>query len=299
LLARGSATTIAGGALHTIHVPDMTRRMLPVSSRMYPNWLCRTLEGLRFVGAAVVTDVLDPALLERIRTAMYAAREQILRDVGKERLDRAREVGVMRVMMDRDPVFLELLSLPEIVAVVDAVVSDTSIMHLQNGLILPPYDGSASDVLQYTFHRDFPRYMDGYVASINAMLTIDAFTAENGGTLVVPGTHQRPGEPSQDFLRELAIPVECPAGSMFVFDSTLWHASGRNSSDRDRLAINHMFTRSFFKQQIDYVRALGEECVLEQPPRTQQLLGWYTRVVTCSDEYYRPTEDRLYRAGQG
>jgi ectoine hydroxylase-related dioxygenase (phytanoyl-CoA dioxygenase family) len=277
----------------------MTRPMLPVSSRMNSNWLSRTLEALQYVGAAIVTDVLEPDLLTRIRAAMYATQEHILREVGKERLDRAREVGVMRVMMDRDPVFLELLSLPEMVAVADAIVSDTSVMHLQNGLILPPYDGSASDVLQYTFHRDFPRYMDGYVASVNAMLTIDPFTAENGGTLVVPGTHQRPGAPSQDFLGEMAIPVECPAGSMFVFDSTLWHASGRNNSNRDRLAINHMFTRSFFKQQIDYVRALGDDCVLEQPSRTQQLLGWYTRVVTCSDEYYRPTEDRLYRAGQG
>jgi ectoine hydroxylase-related dioxygenase (phytanoyl-CoA dioxygenase family) len=116
---------------------------------------------------------------------------------------------------------------------------------------------------------------------------------------VVPGSHQRPGRPGQRFLESATVSVQCPAGSMFVFDSTLWHAAGRNTTDRDRLAINHMFTRSFFKQQIDYVRALGDEFVLSLPPRTQQLLGWYTRVVTSSDEYYRPTEERLYRAGQG
>jgi len=39
------------------------------------------------------------------------------------------------------------------------------------------------------------------------------------------------------------------------------------------LAINHQFTRSFFKQQIDYIRALGDAVILEQPARTQQLLG--------------------------
>jgi ectoine hydroxylase-related dioxygenase (phytanoyl-CoA dioxygenase family) len=86
---------------------------------------------------------------------------------------------------------------------------------------------------------------------------------------------------------------------MLVFDSTLWHAAGANTSGRDRVAINHQFTRSFFKQQVDYVRALGDEIVLAQQPRTQQLLGWYTRVVKSLDEYYRPAEERLYRGGQG
>ena len=39
--------------------------------------------------------------------------------------------------------------------------------------------------------------------------------------------------------------------------------------------------------------------VKAQAPRTQQLLGWYTRVVTSLDEFYRPADERLYRSGQG
>jgi ectoine hydroxylase-related dioxygenase (phytanoyl-CoA dioxygenase family) len=273
--------------------------MLFVNSKTDADWLPETLEGLRYAGAAIVTDVLAPDLIERVREAMYRTQTLTLQEIGEDRLDRAGEVGVMRLMMSYDPIFLELLQLPEILAVIDNTVSDTAIMHLQNGFILPPFNGAESDVFQYTFHKDFPRYMEGYVASVNTILAIDEFTALNGGTLVVPGTHQRPGHPGQRFLEATSVAVECPAGSMLVFDSTLWHASGRNTTDRDRLAINQMFTRSFFKQQIDYVRALGEDLVLAQPPRTQQLLGWYTRVVTSSDEYYRPTEERLYRAGQG
>ena len=273
--------------------------MLFTNSKNEPDWLTNTLDGLRYAGAAIVTDVLSPDLVERIRSAMYEAQARTIDDVGQDRLDRAGEVGVMRVMMSYDPVFAELLELPELLAVVDNAVAPTAVMHLQNGFILPPFAGTVDGVDQFKFHMDFPRYMDGYVASVNAMLAIDPFTSQNGGTLVVPGTHQRPGRPGQKFLDSTCVNVECPAGSMFVFDSTLWHASGRNMTDRDRLAINHMFTRSFFKQQIDYVRALGEESVLRRPARTQQLLGWYTRVVTSLDEYYRPADDRLYRSGQG
>jgi ectoine hydroxylase-related dioxygenase (phytanoyl-CoA dioxygenase family) len=95
------------------------------------------------------------------------------------------------------------------------------------------------------------------------------------------------------------VSAECPPGSMIVFDSTLLHAAGLNRSSLDRTAINQQFTRSWIKQQVDYVRALGDEFVIAQRPRTQQLLGWYTRAVTSLDEYYRPPEERLYRAGQG
>jgi ectoine hydroxylase-related dioxygenase (phytanoyl-CoA dioxygenase family) len=115
----------------------------------------------------------------------------------------------------------------------------------------------------------------------------------------LPGSHQRANSPSPDLIAAEAVPVECEAGAMLVFDSTLWHAAGSNVSGRDRLAVNQQFTRSWIKQQIDYVRALGLDAVLTQRPRTQQLLGAYTRVVTSLDEYYRPEDQRLYRRGQG
>jgi len=264
-------------------------------------WLTSAIGRLRDVGYAVVEGVLEGERLKRGEQGLYDVQHAIHEEVGPYRLTQAGELGVLRIMARFDPWFLTLLETPEMLAVVDATVSDTAILHLQNGFILPPAsdpeDGGAT--FQQTFHRDFPRYLDGYVASVNALLTFVDFSADNGGTLVVPGSHQRPDAPDTDYMPEAAVAVECPAGSMVLFDSTLWHAAGVNRSGEDRLAVNHQFTRSWIKQQIDYVRALGDELVLAQPPRTQQLLGWYTRVVTSLDEYYRPAEERLYRAGQG
>jgi ectoine hydroxylase-related dioxygenase (phytanoyl-CoA dioxygenase family) len=65
------------------------------------------------------------------------------------------------------------------------------------------------------------------------------------------------------------------------------------------MAINHQFTRSYLKQQIAYVFALGHGAMTALRPRTQQLLGYYTRLVTSLDEYYRPEARRRYRKGQG
>jgi ectoine hydroxylase-related dioxygenase (phytanoyl-CoA dioxygenase family) len=273
--------------------------MLAINHTSQPDWLILTTEAIRIMGCAVVTGVVPPPMVSDVRAALYVAQQRIKAEVGDERLMLAGEIGVLRLLPLYDQTFRDLLAQPDVLAIVDSVLGDTSILHLQNGFILPPDEAVNQTGFQHSFHRDFPRYLNGYVASLNVMLVLDDFTALNGGTLVVPGTHQRSVRPEQVYLEKFAMPVECPAGSLIVFDSTLWHAAGQNRSEKDRLAINHQFTRSFFKQQIDYVRALGDEMVISQPARTQQLLGWYTRVVTSLDEYYRPAEERLYRSGQG
>jgi len=261
-------------------------------------WLPLTLEALSDAGCAIVTDVVDSDTLEQTRDASRETQKRIRADVGEDRLERAGELGVLRLMLAYEPFFIRYLELPEVLAVVDATVSETAILHLQNGLVLPPVTNDTPDVFQLRFHMDFPRVV-GELMSINTFFAIDEFTVENGGTILAPGTHQARTSPSQEYLSSVAVAAECPPGSMIVFDSTLWHAAGRNLSDRDRIAINQQFTRSYIKQQVDYVRALGDDFVLAQRPRTQQLLGWYTRVVTSLDEYYRPPEERLYRSGQG
>jgi ectoine hydroxylase-related dioxygenase (phytanoyl-CoA dioxygenase family) len=258
------------------------------------------VDKVRSDGFAIVEAVIYRDMLDETRRRMYAVRECIVREVGEDRLQRAGELGVLRLMMRFDPFFLRFLELPEVLSVVDATVAPTAILHLQNGFILPSFASSDGPrVFQNSYHQDFPRVLNGYAASINVLFAIDEFTRENGATWVVPGTQHTSEPPSADRVAASAVPVECSAGSMIVFDSTLWHAAGRNTSGADRLAINHQFTRSWIKQQIDYVRALGDEVVETQRPRTQQLLGWYTRVVTNLDEYYQPTERRLYRKGQG
>ncbi len=269
--------------------------------KLASNWLDLALHDLRYLGYHVVTGVLDDAMLSETRDALYRVQDAIEAEIGTDRLDRAGELGVMRGMMKYEPFFTRFLEIPALLEVVDACIAPTAILHLQNGFILPsaPKAGDTPSVFQNRFHRDFPRHLEGYVASLNALICISDFTPTTGGTVIVPGTHQRAERPSDEYIAANAMDVECPAGSMILFDSTLWHAAGRNTSGADRLAINHQFTRSFLKQQIDYVRLLGDAGVQSLPERSRQLLGWYTRIPTSLDEYYQPPERRLYRGGQG
>lgn len=263
------------------------------------DWLNKAQTSLKTKGFTIIENVFSSAFIGKSRENMYLVQKKIVDEVGKERLERAGEAGVLRLMMKYHPHFFEYLESPKIIKIIDSLLASTAILHLQNGFILPSDDLKPAQIFQNSFHMDFPRVMNGYLASINIMVCIDDFSLDNGATLVVPGSHQKMVAPHRADMETLAVPVICPAGSIFVFDSTLWHAAGTNRSGTDRLAINHQFTRSFFKPQIDYVRALGEEAIVTLPPRSQQLLGYYSRVPASLDQFYQPEETRYYRRHQG
>ena len=71
------------------------------------------------------------------------------------------------------------------------------------------------------------------------------FTVENGGTLVVPGSHRSSNNPADGGISEVdpdrPYPTEAQvtgaAGSVLVLDSRLWHAINSNRSDLPRVAL--------------------------------------------------------------
>src|SRR5258708_39685563 len=150
--------------------------MIKLDCKRDPSWLGTALAALKSDGYCVVESVLDNESIAEIRAAMYRAKEAILAEIGAEPLRRAGELGVLRLMMKFEPSLLHILELPELLALVDATVSPTAILHLQNGFILPSQGQQLTPkIFQTTFHRDFPRHLNGYLASINILFAIDQF----------------------------------------------------------------------------------------------------------------------------
>ena len=79
---------------------------------------------------------------------------------------------------------------------------------------------------------------------LSSLWVLTEFNETTGGTLVVPGSHKDPSNPSGNdgFDREAAHPDEiqlsAPAGSVILFDSRLWHCVATNHSDEPRYAMN-------------------------------------------------------------
>jgi ectoine hydroxylase-related dioxygenase (phytanoyl-CoA dioxygenase family) len=108
--------------------------------------------------------------------------------------------------------------------------------------------------------------------SISTIWALDDFTAANGATEIIPGSHRWSDErPSGDDARR--IPVVMPAGSVVVFSGTLWHRGGANRSDGRRLCASPQYCQPWGRQQENMMLAVGRRA-LDYSPRIREMLGY-------------------------
>lgn len=63
------------------------------------NWVDLLKEAIQFQGVALIKNVLSIELLDECRKKLYEVQQNILLEVGLERLQRAGELGVLRLML--------------------------------------------------------------------------------------------------------------------------------------------------------------------------------------------------------
>ena len=121
-------------------------------------------------GFCVVENVIDIQSCEFGIEALKSSYKQIETLIGQDRLNLAGEVGVVRAPMAFDPIFTLLENNNSDYS--ENIIDNTSILHLQNGFIFPKYNpNNEVSNFQNTFHADYPRYHNGYIASLNVLIT--------------------------------------------------------------------------------------------------------------------------------
>ena len=104
---------------------------------------------------------------------------------------------------------------------------------------------------------------------------LDDFTAENGATRIVPGSHLTRKKPTWGYEPiDGEIILEAPAGSVAIWISNTWHHSGPNFTDRPRRAILGYYCRSWIKPHSNYAASLSADVAQRYSPTARYLLGW-------------------------
>jgi ectoine hydroxylase-related dioxygenase (phytanoyl-CoA dioxygenase family) len=108
---------------------------------------------------------------------------------------------------------------------------------------------------------------------LNAMWAVDDFTALNGATRAVPGSHRwddarKPGP-------EDAIAVaEMPAGSVLLWLGSTWHGAGANRSGRPRRGAYIGYSLGWLRQEETLYLALPPAVARTLPEPLQRLIGY-------------------------
>lgn len=168
------------------------------------------------------------------------------------------EKGTERLadLVNKDPIFELCFSQPRVLAGIAQVLGSFKLSSLNARSALP---GQGHQAL----HADYGEPVAaGAYQVCNSIWLLDDFTAENGATRVVPGSHRSVSMP-RDMMADPAdahpdeVLLLAPAGTVVIFNSHLWHGGTLNRSALPRRAMHSYFCRRDLPQQLDqqaYVR---------------------------------------------
>ena len=126
----------------------------------------------------------------------------------------------------------------------------------------------------------FPEPLPDFDLTTQNIWMVTDFTAENGATRVVPGSHKsRKKPPWQEGEMEGEVTLTGPAGSMAIWLSSTWHRPGPNTTDDPRRAVLCYFSRSWIKGFSDFRPVITTEIAKKLSPTLRYLLGFASNPI--------------------
>lgn len=140
-------------------------------------------------------------------------------------------------------------------------------------------------------HRDdmnwHPHHPADTEVSVQVFQAMSRFTAANGATMVIPGSHLW-DDVRQPTIEE-AIPVEMPAGSGLIYLGSLYHGGGANiTRDEARTGISLTYIQGWLRQEENQFLAVSRERLERLPRQVQKLMGYAMSPPFCG---YLNTEE--------
>ncbi len=106
---------------------------------------------------------------------------------------------------------------------------------------------------------------------------LDDYTAENGATLVEPGSHLSGRQPDHDLDSNANwVPAAGPAGTAVIFEGRTWHSTGANTTERKRIGLTTNFCAPQFRQQENFLLGTLPKVLETASPELLALIGFKT-----------------------
>jgi ectoine hydroxylase-related dioxygenase (phytanoyl-CoA dioxygenase family) len=231
----------------------------------------RCVEELSILGFTIIPDVIEARQLEVLRDSLDRVYEVQRAEVASEfELEDIQEENQVRAPLCYDDQFLEVAANPSIIEVVRRILGKYFLIHLQIGILNQP----GVENRQSVWHRDL-LYHDFVISrplAISAMVCLDDFNRDSGGTLVLPFSHKTERLPSKEFVEKHAVTIDVKAGGVFLMDSMAIHKAGYNVSGHPRRGLNTIYASGLLKQQISFASQLDGKH--KEDPFLNMLLGY-------------------------
>ncbi len=221
-------------------------------------------------GYAIVEHVVALAVLDRARAELEPFIEATPFGPDDFTGRRTRRTGGL---VARSKTCRELVMNPLVLGAVAKVLAHVTTFQLHLTQVIAIGPGEPGQ----TIHRDqwafdffpFPR---GYEVQLNTIWAMTDFTAANGATRIVPGSHRF--EDRREFTYAETEPAEMPAGSVLFYTGSLYHGAGANRSDTVRYGVNVTYSVSWLRQEENQYLSVPAETARSLPDDLLRLMGY-------------------------
>lgn len=157
---------------------------------------------------------------------------------------------------------------PRVLALLDRLLLPNYLLSMLQVINIQP--GEAGQEL-HTDDAFYPLPRPRKALGAATIWAIDEFTADNGATDIVAGSHLWGAERPDPAARE---PVVMPAGSCVFFLGTLWHGGGANRSPNPRLAVTAQYCEPWLRPQEAFTLSTSHDTVRAVSEDIRRMLGY-------------------------
>lgn len=238
--------------------------------------LCELLER---DGAVIVEDVLSHEQLTGLNAELdrhIAEVEPGLRHPTKEEMIDFYGLSTIRIdgLPAKSATFLDVMLLPQLCETADHFLLPNCEDYLFNtGQLIQIGPGESAQAL----HRDEDAWSQIPAPrpplEIEAMFALTEFTAANGATQVVPGSHRWP--PEREARSAEIVRAEMQAGSALFYLGSAIHGGGANeTTDQHRRGMFLGYVVGWLRTEENTFLTVPIEKARSMPERVQELLGY-------------------------
>jgi ectoine hydroxylase-related dioxygenase (phytanoyl-CoA dioxygenase family) len=223
-------------------------------------------------GYAILENVLTPDQVTRVREELAPHLDTT--DTGRDDFE---GLSTQRVcaLLAKSRVFDDIVSDSRVLPILERILGEGCLLSAATAINILP--GETAQAMHYdeSFYRmPKPRATFG----VATMWAISDFTADNGATRLIPGSHRWPDDrPTAD---EPWIAADMRAGSVLLYTGTFVHSGGANITDRARLGLSIIYCKPWVRPQETMTLCVTPEMVAQTPERVRRLLG-YDIVEKC------------------
>lgn len=237
-------------------------------------------ERLRRQGYSIIPDFLSPETLRAVRAGLAPF---LGSHNGRNNFEGYKTERVY-TLVARGKLFEQIACDARVLALLDQFLKPGYLLTASQAICIHPGETPQpihSDDSFYPVPRPRP------AISISTIVAVDPFTADNGGTEIIPGSHDwsdariagmydghDADAPVKPELERRLQPLLMPAGACVVFQGTLLHRGGANRSTAPRLAFSNQYCEPWARTQENFFLGIPPQLVRGMSPRAQQLLGY-------------------------